>query len=131
MQRSDELCKEEVPCGNKAGECYSPSIASGKIRPSETLRTVVIGGILTPSSRSESGLFPRRWAGTVPPLPGRDHGAPTPMPAPRQLTLTDYLDATRWRWVLSDSRGAFLADHVVRLDPTTRGTGDRNKGTAR
>jgi hypothetical protein len=35
MQRSDELCKKEVACGNKAGECYSPSIAFGKIRPSD------------------------------------------------------------------------------------------------
>lgn len=42
------------------------------------------------------------------------------MPAPLRLTLTDYLDATRWRWVLSDSRDQFLADHVVQLDPTTR-----------
>ncbi|MGA2704480.1 MAG: NB-ARC domain-containing protein [Isosphaeraceae bacterium] len=42
------------------------------------------------------------------------------MPSPLRLTLTDYLDATRWRWVLSDSRGRFLADHVVQLDPTTR-----------
>ena len=42
------------------------------------------------------------------------------MPSPLRLTLTDYLDATRWRWVLSDSRDRFLADHVVQLDPTTR-----------
>ena len=44
------------------------------------------------------------------------------MPPPLRLTLpeADYLDATRWRWVLSDSRGNFLADHVVQLDPTTR-----------
>jgi len=42
------------------------------------------------------------------------------MPSPLRLTLTDYLDATRWRWVLSDSRGRSLADHVVQLDPTTR-----------
>jgi hypothetical protein len=42
------------------------------------------------------------------------------MPQPLRLTLTDYLDATRWRWVLSDSRGSFLADHNVQLDPTTR-----------
>jgi hypothetical protein len=34
--------------------------------------------------------------------------------------MTDYLDATRWRWVLHDSRDRFLADHVVQLDPTTR-----------
>ena len=37
-----------------------------------------------------------------------------------RLTLTDYLDAARWRWVLSASRGSFLADHDVRLDPTSR-----------
>ncbi len=42
------------------------------------------------------------------------------MPPPLRLTLTDYLDATRWRWVLSDSRGRFLADHPVHLDPTSR-----------
>ena len=42
------------------------------------------------------------------------------MPAPLRLELTDYLDATRWRWVLSDSSGHFLADHSVRLDPTSR-----------
>ena len=42
------------------------------------------------------------------------------MPPPLHVTLTDYLDATRWRWVLSDSRGTFLADHIVQLDPTTR-----------
>ena len=55
------------------------------------------------------------------PLPGHHHGAANKkMPSPLRLTLTDYLDATRWRWVLSDSRGRFLADHVVQLDPTTR-----------
>jgi hypothetical protein len=42
------------------------------------------------------------------------------MPQPLRLTLTDYLDASRWRWVLSDSRGSFLTDHNVQLDPTTR-----------
>ena len=42
------------------------------------------------------------------------------MPAPLRLELTDYLDATRWRWVLSDASGHFLADHTVRLDPTSR-----------
>ncbi len=44
------------------------------------------------------------------------------MPPPLRLTPpeADYLDATRWRWVLSDSRGNFLADHAVQLDPTTR-----------
>lgn len=39
---------------------------------------------------------------------------------PLHLTLTDYLDPTRWRWVLSDDAGRFLADHNVRLDPTGR-----------
>jgi len=42
------------------------------------------------------------------------------MPAPLRLTLTDYLDPTRWRWVLSDAKGGFLADHPVQLDPSTR-----------
>jgi pentatricopeptide repeat protein len=42
------------------------------------------------------------------------------MPQALRLTLTDYLDTTRWRWVLHDSRDRFLADHDVRLDPTTR-----------
>ena len=37
-----------------------------------------------------------------------------------RLTLTDYIDATRWRWVLSDSAGHFVADHQVRLDATSR-----------
>ena len=37
-----------------------------------------------------------------------------------RLTLTDYHDATRWRWVLYDSRGRFLADYEVHLDPTSR-----------
>ena len=37
-----------------------------------------------------------------------------------RLTLTDYLDPTRWRWVLSDSRGRFLADHDVQLEPASR-----------
>jgi hypothetical protein len=41
------------------------------------------------------------------------------MPAPLRLTITDYLDATRWRWVLNDGAGRFLADHTVHLDPTT------------
>jgi len=34
--------------------------------------------------------------------------------------MSDYLDPTRWRWVLNDSRGRFLADHDVQLDPTSR-----------
>ncbi|MGB0383667.1 MAG: CHAT domain-containing protein [Ardenticatenaceae bacterium] len=33
-----------------------------------------------------------------------------------QLSLTDYQDETRWRWVLSDAKGNFLADHEVSLD---------------
>ena len=33
-----------------------------------------------------------------------------------QLSLTDYQDETRWRWVLSDGEGQFLADHEVSLD---------------
>lgn len=39
------------------------------------------------------------------------------MPEPLRLQLTDYEGPTRWRWVLSDSKGHFLADHDVRLDP--------------
>src|SRR5271157_796206 len=42
------------------------------------------------------------------------------MPPPLRLTLTDYLDRTRWRWVLSDGSGRFVADHDVRLDRTSR-----------
>src|SRR5215210_532319 len=42
------------------------------------------------------------------------------MPSSLRLELTDYLDETRWRWVLLDERGAFVADHPVRLDPTSR-----------
>lgn len=42
------------------------------------------------------------------------------MPAPLHLHVTDYLDPTRWRWVLNDERDRFLADHTVRLDPTSR-----------
>ncbi|MEJ2209515.1 MAG: CHAT domain-containing protein, partial [Anaerolineae bacterium] len=37
-----------------------------------------------------------------------------------QLALTDFIDPTRWRWVLSDGQGRFLADHDVHLDPTGR-----------
>ncbi len=37
-----------------------------------------------------------------------------------RLEMTDYLDATRWRWILTDSSGTYLADHEVRLDPTSR-----------
>ncbi len=39
---------------------------------------------------------------------------------PLRLTLTDYQGPTRWRWVLSDDAGRFLADHEIRLDPTSR-----------
>jgi hypothetical protein len=42
------------------------------------------------------------------------------MPAPLKLEVTDYLDETRWRWVLYDARGAFLGDHDVRLNPAAR-----------
>lgn len=42
------------------------------------------------------------------------------MAPPLRLTITDYVDATRWRWVLSDGAGAFLGDHMVRLDPASR-----------
>ncbi|MGB0385317.1 MAG: hypothetical protein ACPGWR_10885, partial [Ardenticatenaceae bacterium] len=33
-----------------------------------------------------------------------------------QLSLTDYQDEARWRWVLGDGEGNFLADHEVQLD---------------
>jgi tetratricopeptide (TPR) repeat protein len=42
------------------------------------------------------------------------------MPTPLRLTLTDYRDPAHWRWVLSDGKGGFLADHTVSLDPATR-----------
>lgn len=42
------------------------------------------------------------------------------MSSPLRLVLTDYTDATRWRWTLYDGAGSFLADHSVRLDPTQR-----------
>jgi hypothetical protein len=42
------------------------------------------------------------------------------MSSPLRLVLTDYTDATRWRWTLYDGAGGFLADHSVRLDPTKR-----------
>ncbi|HWQ14173.1 MAG TPA: hypothetical protein VNL77_15345 [Roseiflexaceae bacterium] len=42
------------------------------------------------------------------------------MTLPLRLAATEYLDPTRWRWVLSDQRGRFLADHTVRLDPASR-----------
>lgn len=37
------------------------------------------------------------------------------MNPPLRLTLTDYASETRWRWQLTDGRGAFLADHEVDL----------------
>jgi hypothetical protein len=37
-----------------------------------------------------------------------------------QLGMTDYLDATRWRWVLKDGSGCFVDDYEVHLDPTGR-----------
>ena len=33
------------------------------------------------------------------------------------LEVADVKDANNWRWVLKDVHGAFLADHVVALDP--------------
>ncbi len=33
-----------------------------------------------------------------------------------QLGITDYQGVTRWRWVLQDDAGNFLADHEVNLD---------------
>ena len=41
------------------------------------------------------------------------------MPEMRGLRLEarDFADLTRWRWVLTDASGAFVADHEVRLDP--------------
>jgi hypothetical protein len=33
-----------------------------------------------------------------------------------RLEVRDYEDLTRWRWVLTDGDGTFLADHEVRLD---------------
>ncbi len=44
-----------------------------------------------------------------------------------QLTITDYQNETRWRWVLSDEKGNFLTDHEVSLDanaPVYRGFKD-------
>lgn len=37
---------------------------------------------------------------------------------PFQLILSlDYQNDTRWRWILSDAAGRFLADQDVALDP--------------
>jgi hypothetical protein len=33
-----------------------------------------------------------------------------------RLEVKDYDGPTRWRWVLKDETGAFIADHEVRLD---------------
>ncbi len=33
-----------------------------------------------------------------------------------RLEVREFRDLTRWRWVLTDPAGAFLADHEVRLD---------------
>jgi hypothetical protein len=33
-----------------------------------------------------------------------------------RLEVREFADLTRWRWVLTDSSGRFLADHEVRLD---------------
>lgn len=37
-----------------------------------------------------------------------------------RLRVEEWVDGTRWRWVLEDSDGRFLADHTVRLDPASR-----------
>ena len=34
-----------------------------------------------------------------------------------RLEVREFRDLTRWRWVLTDTAGGFLADHEVRLDP--------------
>jgi tetratricopeptide (TPR) repeat protein len=34
-----------------------------------------------------------------------------------RLEAREFLDLRRWRWVLTDASGAFVADHEVRLDP--------------
>src|SRR5262245_30710039 len=63
----------------------------------------------------------RRWTAAVVWRPVRRIAKRSPpMPPPLRLTLTDYLDITRWRWVLSDNRDRFLADHSVHLNPTSR-----------
>ena len=33
-----------------------------------------------------------------------------------RLDVRDYEGPTRWRWVLTDASGAFIADHEVRID---------------
>ncbi len=37
-----------------------------------------------------------------------------------RLKVTDWVDATRWRWLLEEHDGRFVADHTVRLDPASR-----------
>jgi hypothetical protein len=37
-----------------------------------------------------------------------------------RLRITDWVDATRWRWLLEDDDGRFIADHTVRLDASSR-----------
>jgi hypothetical protein len=39
------------------------------------------------------------------------------VPRSLTLTLTDYQSPTRWRWLLTDGKGKYVADHEVRLDP--------------
>ena len=34
-----------------------------------------------------------------------------------RLEVREFRDLTRWRWILTDALGAFVADHEVRLDP--------------
>jgi len=36
-----------------------------------------------------------------------------------RLEAVDFVDLTRWRWVLADDSGAFVADHEVRLDASS------------
>lgn len=36
-----------------------------------------------------------------------------------RLEVREFTDLSRWRWVLSDAAGGFLADHEVRLDPAS------------
>ncbi len=36
-----------------------------------------------------------------------------------RLEVREFRDLTRWRWVLTDAAGSFLADHEVRLDPAS------------
>lgn len=37
-----------------------------------------------------------------------------------RLKVTDWVDGTRWRWLLEEHDGRFVADHTVRLDPASR-----------